>query len=155
MRLELPSLQHVIAASLGAGFLLSASALLRLKQRSFEMQRREERTRIVFGALQVAASVFGSYMLADRHRHLDASIANVNEPSQPTPRSIQRPRRAKRPPVRVITKQLRPVDRPVQFVDESPVRERFSYDIGRSIPAEEGRRRRQKERKPVRIRNDP
>lgn len=151
MRLELPSLQHVIAASLGAGFLLSASALLRLKQRSFEMQRREERTRIVFGALQVAASVFGSYMLADRHRHLDASIANVNEP---TPRSIQRPR-AKRPPVRVITKQLRPVDRPVQFVDESPVRERFSYDIGRSIPAEEGRRRRQKERRRVRIRNDP
>lgn len=80
--LGLPSPSTVTAALLaafGVSVIMSANSLLRLKQRAFEIKRREERTKIVFSALQLGASIFGSYMLAERNRSLDASIRHLRE----------------------------------------------------------------------------
>ena len=88
------TITFTISATIGCGFLLCTASLLSLKQRAYEIKRREERTKIVFGALQVAASLFGSWMLTERNRRLDASIDAIEHRNFPTKRLLYSSTRA-------------------------------------------------------------
>ncbi len=100
LKMYTSSIAFATTAAIGCGFLMCTASLLSLKHRAYEIKRREERTKIVFGALQVAASLFGSWMLTERNKRLDASIDTIEEHHMP---KLSK----RRPPSRESTKRKR------------------------------------------------
>ena len=85
------SARLIVTAASSAGLLILTAGAMRVYRKAYEIKKRQERSTIAFSTVQILATLFGTYMIAQRANRLDDNIAQLHaQESRPANRRGRR-----------------------------------------------------------------
>ena len=81
----------IVSAASSAGLLLLTAGAIRVYRKAYAIKKRQERTTIAFNTIQILATLFGTYMIAQRANRLEDNMVNLHaQESRPANRRGRR-----------------------------------------------------------------